>query len=1430
MSNPFVVDAMDATTPFSGTGLLDDGIQLRAAIAGGDWVAGGLSAMATVGDTVAAVINPIGALVSWGVGWLLDHIEPLKSWLNQLTGDAGAVSGAGATWANIAAGVQSAADDLLRSLTSTLARARSDAVAAYKVLIADVGDHFGMAAQLSNAISTGLGIAAGIVQVVHDLVRDAISDVVGYAVSCIIPLPNVIASVISKVSSWVSRLIDKVGALVRSFDGLKGLFNRVDDVLARLKLALDRIRRGAFGDDLPTGRPRTDSPDVDSPSVPPGGSPSDGPSAPSSTHCTRVGEPVDAATGWVFEERTDVSLAGVLPLLLRRRYVSGFRFGRSFGTRWASTLDEHLDTANGRLALVRWDASVLVFPQVGDGATATPLGGPDRWELTRVDAGNYLVLDPVTGITHRFAGTGRRKWLVEQRDRAGRWVRFHRHPSGLIARVVHHGGYEVDVTATGSRVAALDLRTADGPVRLATFDYRHGSLVAETPGGAGTTRYEVDETDRIVAWVDSNDVRYRHRYDEHDRCVSQGTEDPGHQSVHRYSYSYSEGPLPDGQTMVVHYPNGATERYESDSDGRVIRVVGPLGGITEHTFDEWGRRLSVTDPLGQTARFSYDEASRLTRTVGPDGATTSVEYDAAGLAVRIVDPTGGVTLQEFDAAGELVRRVDPDGAVRSWTYDAAEPGFSWIDPTGREVVVETDPAGLPLAVTDAAGTARVVRDGLGRIVELTDPAGATTALTWSVRGWLLGRRDAMLAEETWRYDGQGNLVAAVDASGRVTRYGYGPFGVLTHRQDPDGGTLEFAYDEQCRVLAVTNQLGATWTYERDVAGKTVVETDYDGRRTDYAYDLAGRLVASTNPAGEPTTYRLDPAGRVVALDAAGTELGFRYDQLGNLLKATSPTAELDRELDAVGRVLTETVDGATTTWLRDAAGRVLERRTPAGVVSDWTLDASGRRTGLELAGTQMGFTLDPVGRIVSADFAGGSVESAYDPLGRLTRRAAAGAAEAVWQVAYAYTPSGELVTVRDSASGLRRLELDLAGRVSSVTADGVAAEVYRYDPADNLVHAAWLRPDDAEDAAQGEREFRGSLLVRAGRDRFDHDAAGRLVRRSRRLPSGGSKEWTYGWNALDQLVSATTPDGDTWHYRYDALGRRTGKTHLGSDGTEVESYRYHWDGSVLAEQVHVTPATSVTTTWEHDGFTPIAETRSRRPGDPSGWSKAQIDAEFHAIITDQVGTPLRTLGADGATTWTSRPTLWGLTEADPAMPLRFPGQYHDAETGLFYNLNRYYDPSTGRYLTQDPLGLEPAANASTYPANPTIEIDPLGLAANDGTDRTSITYIGQKLMPDGTVRPYVGYASMPGEHTAREVLRYRYPDWTRDFSQPPRVIYQGEGVAGKQTARGLEQRYFEQYRSEGPVANRQNPVGATNSNRDSYLRAADEHLAAAPCS
>ncbi|NUU69210.1 HNH endonuclease, partial [Enterobacteriaceae bacterium BIT-l23] len=72
---------------------------------------------------------------------------------------------------------------------------------------------------------------------------------------------------------------------------------------------------------------------------------------------------------------------------------------------------------------------------------------------------------------------------------------------------------------------------------------------------------------------------------------------------------------------------------------------------------------------------------------------------------------------------------------------------------------------------------------------------------------------------------------------------------------------------------------------------------------------------------------------------------------------------------------------------------------------------------------------------------------------------------------------------------------------------------------------------------------------------------------------------------------------------------------------------------------------------------------------------------------------------------------WALRQGKPTInqPLRYAGQYADSETGLHYNLFRYYDPGVGRFTTQDPIGLNGGLNLYQYAPNPLGWIDPMGL-------------------------------------------------------------------------------------------------------------------------
>ncbi|NNM44391.1 RHS repeat-associated core domain-containing protein [Knoellia sp. DB2414S] len=106
-----------------------------------------------------------------------------------------------------------------------------------------------------------------------------------------------------------------------------------------------------------------------------------------------------------------------------------------------------------------------------------------------------------------------------------------------------------------------------------------------------------------------------------------------------------------------------------------------------------------------------------------------------------------------------------------------------------------------------------------------------------------------------------------------------------------------------------------------------------------------------------------------------------------------------------------------------------------------------------------------------------------------------------------------------------------------------------------------------------------------------------------------------------------------------------------------------------------------------------------------------VGEAFHAIVTDLVGAPSRLVGPDRSTVWSRSALLWGEPgRVGDLMPLRFPGQFADAETGLVYNVFRYYDPVNARFISSDPLGQVPGPNTYAYVSNPTTLTDPLGLS------------------------------------------------------------------------------------------------------------------------
>jgi RHS repeat-associated protein len=226
----------------------------------------------------------------------------------------------------------------------------------------------------------------------------------------------------------------------------------------------------------------------------------------------------------------------------------------------------------------------------------------------------------------------------------------------------------------------------------------------------------------------------------------------------------------------------------------------------------------------------------------------------------------------------------------------------------------------------------------------------------------------------------------------------------------------------------------------------------------------------------------------------------------------------------------------------------------------------------------------------------------------------------------------------------------------------------------------------------------GNRLRRFGGDSLLYDADGNVVRRWRIADSTIFNQRLM-WNALDELDSVkTTRSGVTTvaRFGYDGAGRRVRKV-VGS-----MTSNYLWDGDDLLAELDG----SGNRVAEYAYYEGIDRPHSVRRGGSGG--------SMYFYATDFPGNVNALIDASGAIVRQYEYTAFGeptSVSGTLANALKFAAREHDEESGLYYVRARYYDPAIGRFISEDPIGLEGGINTYAYANNsPTNAGDPTGLA------------------------------------------------------------------------------------------------------------------------
>ncbi|QBF32698.1 RHS repeat-associated core domain-containing protein [Thalassococcus sp. S3] len=1044
-------------------------------------------------------------------------------------------------------------------------------------------------------------------------------------------------------------------------------------------------------------------------------------------NCRRGSNPFMLPTGVGNHEDPHFVIPGLIELSLQSVYWSDIDHVSSHGSNRIAPYDAEIRrNRTGGFDLLDDDGYRVSFP------APTPI--PDGWvegntvrplKLMQVRARALLLRDGPH--FHHFDKGSDGVWRISRiYDGNDNTLHLHRDAAGQLDRIDMPERLSVAFTYEDGLRTAADLLASDGDrKRLFEWHYDERQNMTDARCLYGEHhRFVYDDQNRIVGLERNGSYSARYTLDEEGRRLGSETSGPYDKDQVRYDAEARKTIyMPAGdpsRAQTFHYNEndnitaeenalGHVRRYEENAEGFVSAEIDPLGHRIEYRYDADGNLKSVRDPLDRFTYVGWTDTGALDVLIDPAGGSWEYDYDARGNLVSARDPLGHVTDLKVSDQGQVTGVCRHDGMIRTITYDEMFRPVSEIDFNGRETTY--------------------TRDAWGRVTSMTDDHGATTRFEFKDQPgldfWTPAR--TIRADGTvsiLRGDGDGRTVETVDRDGHVRRFQHDAFDNLIEMTDPKGGTIRLLYTDQLELDRVINQAGEVWQFERDAAGRIVREIDFAGFELRYEYDAADRLVVTHFPDGRTIRYEWDAADQMIARIAeagdgsAPLEERFEYDARGMMCRATGPGAVIEMEYDALGNQIAEVQNGQRIERGYDCCGNVIERRI-ADKHTEYTYSPTGQLTGLRVNGADL-LTIgrDSLDRPVRHQGANGyELSQDFDDLGQLVRQIAHGpegfAREYTWSrkeapsrisdplwgsSEYESDANGQVTRARHGDSGEAGLRL---GRPVPSDVPGFPAEtleIERFSYKATLdVEAANLalpqmplgRPLSSWRAAPGGRTEEAAGLG-GERVTLRYDSAGRVIQRSLSRNGFRPQSWTFEWDAFDRMVACVTPEGARWEYTYDPLGRRIEKR----SGESVT--RFLWDGDVIAVEAS-DDAMPVHWHFEPGTFIPLLR---------------EAETLGH-VVTDHLGTPREIVDAEGALLWSASYRLWGKERGiwgDSSLcPIRFPGQWHDDETGLHYNRFRYYDPLLGQYLSVDPSGLLGGLRSVGYVDCALTAIDPLGL-------------------------------------------------------------------------------------------------------------------------
>jgi RHS repeat-associated protein len=910
-----------------------------------------------------------------------------------------------------------------------------------------------------------------------------------------------------------------------------------------------------------------------------------------------------------------------------------------------------------------------------------------------------------------------------------------------------------------------------------------GNLVALTDAlGQTTTLSNYDANGRVGRIVDAagraTDFTWHPRGWLTSRSVSDGD------STQTTTYDYDGV----GQLTRLGSSSGALQ-FTYDAAHRLTAITDALGNHITYTLDAMGNRVNeqVSDPSGTLARQttrSIDALNRLQQIVG----IAQYQYDPVGNLTRITDPLGHATDQRYDALNRLVQTlqpapvagtarptiqmtydgldqlqgvVDPRKLVTTYTVDGLGNQTAQRSPDSGNTTSTQDPAGRLASSTDARGiTTTMHYDALGRVTDIAAGSGTPTGFRYGMA------QDAGTVTATGTGTGTttgtssaaiGQRIAMTDESGQTT-YTWGPFAQLLGKTQTVGSgptarsfTVAYAWDNQTGQLTGLTYPGGervniAWDAANHISGLTLNPARADGQGTDTATTIALATDIAWQPFGPVRGWNWGNAATL------GTPPDLRgFDLLGRVTGHAQGGLRRDFTLDEAGRIRAAKYSSIGT---GTSIGAIIGVAAPANLDQAYSYDDLDRLTGFIASGISLAYQYDASGNRIQTGIGGNVTSHAIDPLSNrlLASSGPAPAKQSSYDAAgnllsdgsttFTYSDRGRLQSVSRASITTSYLYNGLGQRV--VKHSGAASGT----PPPGLPSAPPPLPANCSHASQLQRhaeiaQYKIDLANEHARiTAAVATAVGKVAKAQARLDGQQNIERIQAQITTVKQSVQTCHDALVLHAAYRAAvkaAKQTAGGNTGGSATDaVTYYVYDEAGHLLGEY---DAAGKVIQQTVYLGDVPVAVLKPESTGNANG-NTATSGTGVYYIHTDQLDAPrVITRATDNAMVWRwDQADPYGVMQPEENLggigsftySPRFPGQLYDRETGLHYNHNRDYDPSTGRYVQSDPIALKGGINTYAYAGgNPVGYTDPLGLNPVGGA--ITGAEVGSVFGPAGTV-------------------------------------------------------------------------------------------------